>query len=79
MALSLCVDADSIETRLGDFDGLIGEVDCEEKISRGELEPNGHRSGKILSAAKLDDKVSKRLAINENSRCMVAFEFTIDF
>ena len=79
MALSLCVEADSIETRLSDFGGLIGEVDCVEKISRGKWEPNGHYPGATLSAAKLDNQVSKRLAIHENSRCMVAFEFAIDF
>ena len=79
MALSLCVDADSIETRLSDFGGLIGEVDCVEKSAEGNWSPMATHSGKILSAAKLDNQVSKRLTINENSRCMVAFEFTIDF
>ena len=78
MALSLCVEADSIETRLSDFCGLIGEVDCVEKSAEGSGSPMATILGRC-SAAKLDNQVSKRLTINENSRCMVAFEFTIDF
>ena len=53
MALLLCVSADSIETRLDNFDGLIGKVDCEERSAEGSWSPMATILGKYFQQRNL--------------------------
>ncbi len=53
MALLLCVSADSIETRLDNFDGLIGKVDCEERSAEGSWSSMATILGKYFQQRNL--------------------------